>query len=132
MRSIERSSSAAASDRETRSSNRWVWVCDPMSISPVEHASRSADHDTGRPADGTFTPRRKTVLADATGVFGAAERGAFAPLVVELTRLAPVDTQQHVERGKHERTLAVEKTEVAERLEREGVQDREHPAIEEE
>ena len=39
---------------------------------------------------------------------------------------------EHVERGQHERALAVEQPEVGERLERESVQDRERPAIEQE
>ena len=52
IRSIDRSSSSAASADAMRSNNRCVSVCDPMSTSPVAHASRSADHETGRPLPG--------------------------------------------------------------------------------
>ena len=39
-----------------RSSSRCVWVCEPTSTSPVAHASRSADHESGRPPPGNARP----------------------------------------------------------------------------
>src|SRR5262249_25295625 len=83
-------------------------------------------------ADADFMPRRMTELARGISRILRALEPAVAHVVVQLTRPAPVEAQQHVERGEDERPLTVEETEVAEGLERERVQDREHPAIEEE
>src|SRR5438128_2196487 len=85
------------------------------------------------PADATLTVRRSSALARATGrdVTGGETEPTVA-IGVEVACLVGVEAQQHIERREHKRSLAVEQAEVGERLERDRVENREHPAIHQE